>query len=409
MSATARLRDLDPETLRAPWALYDGWRASGPVVALPELGGWAVTDHALACAVLRDAATWSSDSVDGPRPDGYEHWIAELTAEAPELAALLELPPQALLALDPPEHTVLRRVLMPWLAAAGVRRLQPLVDEHVAALAPALLTGEPVDAVAAFARPLPVAVTGGLLGLAPGEHDEFAALAGAASTSNPHRETKATLRARLHAEVELMRRFGERLDAPPDGGVIAGLRDAVAAGTLSRRGALGLCRELVVAGTETIADHVAALLLLLARDPALLTQVRDDADARAALTEEALRLESPFTGFWRRARNATELAGEALPADAHLLIPFGALNRDPAAFPAPARLDLDRTAPRRHLAFGHGIHFCIGAPLARLQSERVLAALAPAIERVELLAEPEYHASIQSRGVRALRLRVITR
>jgi pikromycin synthase len=128
--------------------------------------------------------------------------------------------------------------------------------------------------------------------------------------------------------------------------------------------------------------------------------------------EEALRLESPFTGFWRRARRAAALAGGALPAGALLLVPFGALNRDPAAFPEPGRADLGRPAPRRHLAFGHGIHFCVGAPLARLEAAVALQRLLPRLERVELLADPAellYRPSIQGRGLAILPVRLVAR
>ncbi len=415
-ATTAALRDLDPATLRAPWRLYERWRAAGPVVAIPELGGWAVTRHDLATRVLRDVETWSSDAIDGPLPAGHEGWVAELVAEEPGLRELLAVPLQTLLALDPPDHTRLRRALVPFLSAAAVRRLEPAVAAHVAALAPRLITGAPVDAVAAFAAALPLRVVGTLLGLPAAEWAAYGRLAAAASTSNPHRDTKATLRDRLLAELALMRRFAALLDGPagalaPDG-LVAGLRAAVGAGSLARREALGLLREVLVAGSETTADHLAAVLLLLAREPGLLGRVRDDAGALAALVEEALRLETPFTGFWRRATRATVLAGTALPEGALLLVPFGALNRDPAAFADPGRVDLDRPSPRRHVAFGHGIHFCVGAPLARLESETALRALLPRIERVELLADPaelRWRASIQGRGLEALPLRVVPR
>ena len=181
---------------------------------------------------------------------------------------------------------------------------------------------------------------------------------------------------------------------------------------LTTREAIGPCREVVVAGAETTVDHLAAVVLLLAREPGLLPRVRERPAARSALVEEALRLESPFTGFWRRATRAVRLGGADLPAGTLLFVPFGALNRDPATFAAADRVDLDRDQPRRHLAFGHGIHFCVGAPLARLQSERALAALLADLERVELLVDPDelrYRPSIQGRGLEALPVRLMAR
>jgi cytochrome P450 len=137
----------------------------------------------------------------------------------------------------------------------------------------------------------------------------------------------------------------------------------------------------------------------------LTRRVAADRAALAAFVEEALRLEPAFTGFWRRARHATTLGGVPLPAGALLLVPFAALNRDPAAFPAPDRVDLDRPAPRRHLAFSHGIHFCIGAPLVRLQSLSTFRRLLDRVDRIELLADPAalpYEPSVQDRALASL-------
>jgi cytochrome P450 len=387
---TERFFALDPGLIAAPWALYEGWRDAGPVIELPFERSWAVTDFDLAVAVLRDAARWSSSAVDGPRPAALERWTAELVEEEPELEELLAVPLLALLALGPPDHTRLRRALIGHLSAARVRALAPLVDGAVAELLPTLMTAEPFDAVARLSRPLPIRVVGHLLGLPPEQRDGLAALALAASTSNPHLETRAALRDRLHAELGLKRAFAALLRDPAEGSLLGALHEDVAAGRLSEREALGLCREVIVAGTETTADHISSVLLLLARDPARL-------DAEPAwLIEEALRLESPFVGFWRRATEAVTLGGVELPAGALLLVPFAALNRAPSVNPA------------RHLAFGYGIHFCVGAPLARLQSDRVLAALLPRLRAIELVEEPRYRPSVQSRGVESLIVRLVS-
>lgn len=399
MSAAA-FRDLDPATLRAPWSLYESWRAQGAVVYVPELGGHVVTRHALATRVLRAPLLWSSDTIEGPTAAAHAGWTEELVVEEPALRELLEVPQQTLLALDPPAHGRLRKVLVEHLSAARVGRLTPAIDAHVADLVPALLTGAEVDAVAAFTAPLPLRMVGTLLGLPALE--EWRALAVVASTSNPHLETKATLRARLLAELGLLRRFEALLAAPPSA-LTQGLADAVAAGTLTSREAAGLCREILVAGSETTGDLLASLLLVLSRDPALL---RADMEV---VVEEVMRLESPFPGFWRRAAEDTTLDGVDLPAGTLLLVPFGALNRDPEMFPAPDELRLDREQPRRHLAFGNGIHFCVGAPLARLQIGRALHGLLPRVRRIELLTGEDdlrYRPSVQARGLAALPLRL---
>lgn len=411
---TAQLRDLDPAVLRAPWELYARWRDQGAVAALPELGGWAVTDFALASALLRDTATWSSDAIDGPLPPDHARWTAELAGEAPELAELVSGPVQALLALDPPDHTRLRRILVPFFSAASIRRLEPLVDGLVSDLLPRVLGGGPVDFVADYAHALPLHTVATLLGLPRDEWDGFGVLAAAASTSNPHLETKEALRTRLHAELDLARYFTRRVSDPagddPDG-LLAALHAAVAGGDATVREAVGLCREVLVAGADSTVNHLTSAVLLLAQDPALLARLRAGDGALEAFVEEALRLEPPFAGFWRRARHATTLGGVALPSGALVLVPFAALNRDPSAFADPDAVDLDRPAPRRHLSFGQGIHFCVGAPLARLESLATFRALVPAIRGIELLTGPDDLVplpSIQDRGLVALPLRFVT-
>ena len=414
MATAADLRDLDPATLRSPWSLYESWRRRGPVVELPELGGWVVTDVALASAVLRDVERWSSDAVEGPVHPDRERWLRELAAELPEVDELLSSPLQTLLALDPPAHGRLRKVLVPWFSAAHVRRLEPLVDRLVGELVPELVTGEPIDAVATFAHELPLRVIATLLGLPRARWHEFAQVAVSASTSNPHLEDRDGLRARLEAELSLMRWFGAMIDAPdPDldaHGLLRGLREAVAEGSLTRREATGLCRELLVAGADSTVNHLASGLLLLALEPTLLARLRAEPAAIPAFVEEALRLEPPFPGFWRRAREAVDLAGVAVPADGLLLVPFAALNRDPVLFPRPDAVDLDRPAPRRHLSFGHGLHFCLGAPLVRLQSVAAFRAVTERTSAIELLVDPSELVpipSIQDRGVEMLPLRCV--
>lgn len=407
----ARFFDLDREVVAAPWALYSSWRDQGPVVELPLSGGWAVTDYDLAVAVLRDPGRWSSSRVDGPRPAEAERWTRELVDEEPELAELLEVPLQTLLALDPPDHTRLRRTLVGHLSANRIRALEPLVDAAVADRLSDLVTGEPVEAVAALARPVPARVVTTLLGVADGERERLLATARAASSTNPHRETRDELRDRLRAELELKRVFAEQMAAgPPEGSLLSALAADVEAGRLREREALGLCREIIVAGSETTADHLASLLLLVARDAGLLERLRRTPADRSALVEEALRLESPFVGFWRTATEAVTLGDVDLPAGAMLLVPYAALNRSDR-FPSPERIDLDH-ASRRHLAFGQGIHFCVGAPLARLQGEQLLHALAERVERLVLVAEPspeDFHPSAVERGLERLWIQVTPR
>ncbi|WP_028064884.1 cytochrome P450 [Solirubrobacter soli] len=302
------------------------------------LDGWVIGDAPTALAVLRDPATWSSDRFDGPRPAEYAAWISELEAEE-GIKELLELTPQALIGLDPPRHTRMRAVLRRSFAPGAVEALRPIVAEEVDAALGAILTGEPVDVVPAFTRPVPFRVVARLLGL-PREHwAELEALAHAASTDDTAAEDFATLRGRLLAERDVMRFFLAHLDMPV-------LREAVDEATITPREAAGLCREILVAGSDSVGHLLAGALLELAR-------------SGTVSVEERLALEPPFAAFWRRATRDTALDGVTIPSGGLVQLPYAQLNHTAA----------------RHLSFGHGVHFCLGAALARLEAEVALTAL----------------------------------
>jgi cytochrome P450 len=326
------------------------------------LDGWVIGDAPTALAVLRAPETWSSDRFDGPRPVEHEAWLQELTATEDGIRELLALTPQALVGLDPPQHTRMRAVLRRSFAPAAIEALRPVVAEEVRAALGALVTGEPVDVVAAFTRPVPFRVVARLLGLPRAHWAELEALAHAASTDDTATEDFTALRARLLAERDVMRFFLAHVDMPI-------LRNAVAAGTITPREAAGLCREVLVAGSDSVGHLLAGALLELARSgpPPDLT----------AFVEQRLAREPPFAAFWRRATRDTVLAGVAIPAGGLVQLPYAQLNAG---------------APR-HLSFGHGIHFCLGAALARLEANVALAALVgTTIEvsgAVERLASPD--------------------
>ena len=285
--------------------------------------------------------------------------MAELAASEPSVRELLALTPQALVALDPPDHGRLRNVLRRAFApgrrrgAAAMRRGR---DRGVAA--GAIVTGEPVDVVAAFTRPLPFRIVARLLGLARPDWPALEALAHAASTDDTAAESRDALRARLLAERDVMRFFLTHLETPGDG-ILATLRAAIADGTITPREAAGLCREVLVAGSESVGHLLAGALAAIAAD--------GEPDDLAAFVEHRLTVDPPFAAFWRRATRPVTLAGVAIPEDGLVQLPYGTLNGDAA----------------RHLSFGHGVHFCLGAALARLEATVALRAILDATSAIE--------------------------
>ena len=316
------------------------------------LDGWVIGDAPTALAVLRAPDLWSSDRFDGPRTAEHGAWEERLKATEDGVRELLEVAPQALVGLDPPRHTRLRDVLRRSFAPGAVAGLRPVVEEEVRAALPAVLTGEPVDVVQAFTRPVPFRVVARLLGLPRADWDELEALAHAASTDDTAAEDFPAFRARLLAERDVMRFFLAHLEGPATGErVLPVLRAAVAEGTITPREAAGLCREVLVAGSDSVGHLLAGALHAIAAS-------RAPADLHAFI-EQRLAADPPFASFWRRATRDTELAGVAIPAGGLVQLPYARLNATAA----------------RHLSFGYGIDFCLGAALARLEADVALRAL----------------------------------
>ena len=294
---------------------------------------------------------------------------------------LLSVTPQALVGLDPPLHTRMRAVLRRSFAPAAVEALRPVVAGEVAAALGAIVTGAPVDVVEAFTRPVPFRVVARLLGLPRADWGELEALAHAASTDDTATEDLPALRARILAERDVMRFFEAHLEGPSEG-LLPVLRAAVADGAITPREAAGLCREVLVAGSDSVGHLLAGALEQLA--------THGPPDDLAAFVEQRLALDPPFTAFWRRATRDTVLDGVAIPAGGLVQLPYAQLNAGAA----------------RHLSFGHGIHFCLGAALARLEAEVALRAVLDATSAIAVAGPAERLASPAVGGYRRLVLRL---
>jgi cytochrome P450 len=362
----------------------DDGAGSGSVRRHETLDGWVIADAPTAIEVLRAPELWSSDRFDGPRPAEHDAWIGEIAATEDGVRELLSVAPQALIGLDPPQHTRMRAVLRRAFAPSAIAALRPVVEREVADTLGGILTGAPVDVVAAFTRPVPFRVVARLLGLPRTEWPALEALAHAASTDDTATEDFASLRARLLAERDVMRFFLAHLDDPAeDDALLPVLRGAVADATISPREAAGLCREVLVAGSDSVGHLLAGALHAIA--------TRGRPDDIAAFVEQRLSADPPFTGFWRRATRATVLAGVRIPAGGLVQLPYARLNR----------------RAQRHLSFGHGIHFCLGAALARLEAAVALRAILDATSSIALSGPAERLASPDVGGYRTLVLTLV--
>ncbi|MFD7538007.1 cytochrome P450 [Streptomyces sp. NPDC059819] len=378
----------DPRFFTDPYPTYDRLREGCPVQRIPTGSGgqqaYLITGHPEA----REAFTDPRLSKD----------TARFFADRPSDRDLHPAISRNMLASDPPAHTRHRRVATPLFTAGRVRALRPYITRVVDGLMTAWRPGTEVDLVAQLAVPLPVTVVCELLGVPESDRGTLAGWS--------HDLFDATDTERVDAASH---RIGDHLThlvdtaraTPGDGPLHSLLRDCHAGG-LGRDEIVSLAALLLVAGHETTTHFIGNAVLALLRHPEAFDRLRRDPDLIPGALDELLRFDSPVSvATFRHSTEDLRVGGVDIPAGSRVSIAPGAANRDPAAFPDPGRLDLDRDAGG-HLAFGHGIHRCPGAPLARAEAEIALRALVTRFPGIHLAVPEESLAWRRTRLTRGL-------
>ncbi|MEW6269704.1 MAG: cytochrome P450 [Thermodesulfobacteriota bacterium] len=308
-------------------------------------------------------------------------------------------PPPILMFKDPPEHTRLRRTLARAFTPRAIDALAPRIEAVACELYELYLAAGGGDFIDAFAHPLPALVIGELLGV-PAERrrelrrwsdDSIRALGGGVGLSKEERAAARAGAMELFAVLQaVLDGYRER---PTDtiGGELARL---TIAGELTSEEALYFSQFLFVAGHETTTGLFGCGAELLAREPALFDRLRGDPDLVPRFVEEVLRRTPSLHRLFRRTTSAVTLHGVTIPGGAAVLLLLGAANRDPRRFPAGDAVDLDAD-PSGQLAFGLGIHVCLGAPLARLEGRIGFRVL---LERTKRLALDPAHVPVPITG-----------
>jgi cytochrome P450 len=386
-----------PEFHADPYPFYRRLREEDPVHRSP-LGFWVLTRYDDCVTALRD-----------PRfgREGFAQLLTAVYGDGAEGGAL----PRSMLFRDPPDHTRLRALV----SKAFTPRVIEQMRDHIQGIVDRLLARvEPaggMDVIADLAYPLPVTVICEMLGVPLADHESIrgwsADIARSLDAIGLPSDAGIVERGRVarHALGDYFRRLVPRRRADPRNDLLTGLIAAEEQGDrLSEGEVIAMCVLLFIAGHETTVNLIGNGLLALLRHPEQLATVRRDPALVPAAVEELLRYDSPVQRTARITNAEVELGGHALPAGAMVVAAIGAANRDPAHFVDPDRLDVTRR-DIRHIAFGYGIHFCLGAPLARVEGQIALGTLLRRAPRLALAEPtPEWRESSVLRGLRALRV-----
>ena len=352
--------------IRDPYGYWDGLRGQCPVHQEPHHGVYMVTGYDEALAVYHDQESFSSvNSVIGP--------FAEFSVplEGDDLTELIEehrsdLPfTDQLPSFDPPRHTEHRGLLMRLFTPRRLQENEEAMWRIATGLIDTFVERGSCEFVGDFASPLAMLVIADLLGVPEEDRSRFREQLAAPTTSG-----KAGVD---HSPLEFLydtfRSYIEDRRAEPRDDVLTRMAQATFSdgSTPSVTDVMLLASNLFAAGQETTVRLLAYELQKLAEDPELQERLRADRSGVPNFVEEALRFESPIKGEFRLAKRTVEVGGVTIPAGSTVMVINGAANRDDRKFECPAEFRPDRDDAREHIAFGHGIHFCLGAALARAE------------------------------------------
>lgn len=375
---------LREDVVEDPRAFHDALRAEAPVWQVPGQDTFLVSDPSLVRAAVNRPDDFSSNLVSLLHDDGSGCPVAFHLAAPGD-------PVHVLATADPPLHTRHRKLLQSHLSPAAVAALEPAIATIVDDQLGELLGGPsgPVDAVATFSDPVPARTICEVIGLPDADAAPLVTLVGDTGALLDGVTVHDEMSHAMHAAMELGRYVDRQLDvalgqAPSDRrGLLGVFADRVEVGDVGAGEARDMLVVLVSAGSETTASLLATTIATLAAEPSLQHHLRSDPDQIPAVLEQLLRDDGPFQFHYRHVPADTELGGTRIPAGSRVLLVWAAANRPAPGAPAAPVVDGGR-GPAPHFAFGRGLHFCIGAPLARLEARVAVERLLSRTEWFEL-------------------------
>ena len=403
MPQLPRVDLLDPAFKANPYPTYAELRSTAPVhrVELPDgLGIWLITRYDDVLAVLKDERLVK---------DWRKVLTSEQLAQVPPIPPVMEALSRNMLDMDPPDHQRLRSLVSKAFTPRLIERLRPRVQAIADGLLDAVQDRGEMDLIDDYAFPLPITVIAELLGVPAEDRDSFREWSDAAVSGNTTQEhLDKVLIPHMQAFTDYLHAlFEEKRKNPKDDLVSALLRAEEAGDKLSEDELLGMVFLLLVAGHETTVNLIGNGVLALLQHPDQLQKLKDDPSLIKPAVEELLRYDGPVeTSTERFAREDVRIGETVIPRGEMVLVVLAAADHDPERFADPDELDITRV-DNRHLAFGKGIHHCLGAPLARMEGQIAISTLLARMPDLRLKGSPEslsWRPGLTLRGLRGLPL-----
>jgi cytochrome P450 len=393
---TAPLTDFDPFSTEAKRDPYPGYRALLTGQNVPNVwysrkrGIWIVSGYDDVRRALRDHDAFSSA----------------------ESQARYRVHLQSMNAADPPEHTRLRKFVSRAFTPRAMAEWQSVINEVADELVDAMIARGRTELVSDLAKPLPNRLIATMLGIPKQDHAQFLVWSDAMAEAAfaPLTGHGIALSARSARATAAMRRNLDRLITQrrrhPGDDLISMMTASDGDDVLTDDEVFWSAAMLIGAGSETTTNLLSGLFLTLAQQPELYARLRERPELIPGAIEEQLRFVAPVQGFYRTATRDYTMGETTIPAGARVLLLFAAAGRDPRHYDDPDTFDLNRN-PSDHLAFGFGIHYCLGTPLSRLEVSRVLTQLLPRVESIRFDGDYRYLDNPTMRGLAHLPLELV--
>ena len=399
---------LSPEVRADPYPYYAAMRRDSPIHPLaPGAPLYAITRHADVIHILHHPELFSSSALQAALQGGG----VNLGPNSGALAGHRLLASPMMIATDPPDHGRLRSLVNRGFTPRRIAALEPRIREIANECLDDAIVGGELELVRGFSIPMPIKVIAEMLGVERDRVEQFKAwsdafvvgLSGAAGQYDPEDVTKAA-----DEMADYFERFAAERRANPKDDLISVLTQAEEGDALSTGELLSFVALLLIAGNETTTNLVGNGVKALLAHPDQLERVLADSALIPALVEEVLRYDSPIQALPRSNADAVELPSGEVPANSTLLVFYAAANHDEEKFPDAERFDIDRST-QDHVAFSHGIHFCLGASLSRLEARVAFETLFSRCRKLELAADsiPMVDSAVL-RGPKSVPLRIGT-